>query len=131
MTDQLTLRDLQIGVPRGRKLLGDFLAAQGLGLDADMEYAVGAFDDDDVLVACGGYAGAVLKGFAVAEAARGNNILGSVLSHLMSRRINESVSHLLVFTRPKNCRFFEGAGFHQVGGTETAALSSERRRSSP
>jgi len=120
--DSLTLQDMHPHTTRGRRILGDFLTRHDLRYEDDTEYAVGAYDEDDTLLACGCVSGAVLKGFAVAGEARGRNVLGSLLSHLIRWQFQRGVSHLLVFTKPDNKVFFQQSGFYVVAETQQATL---------
>ena len=47
------------------------------------------------LVACGGFAGNVLKCFAVDESLRGENALGTLLSSLIKRQYERGITQLL------------------------------------
>lgn len=116
------LRDMHPHAPSGRRRLTEFLAGHGLRYESDIEYAVGAFDEEDTLIGCGCCAGDVLKCFAVAESARGHNLMGAILSHLVTFQFQRGVSRLLVFTKPESRLFFEQSGFHVVGETGKVVL---------
>lgn len=122
-----TLRDINPGNSLERGELCAFLAANGLDYEADTEGAVGVFDADERLVACGCYTGAVLKQFAVDDAERGNNLLGAVLSRLVQARVARGVTRLFVFTKPDNAPLFLSSGFHSVASTGDVALLENRR----
>ncbi|MDR1776980.1 MAG: [citrate (pro-3S)-lyase] ligase [Desulfovibrio sp.] len=127
MNESFVLRDMQVYTERGRSALRDFLASQGLRYENDADYAVGVYDDDDVLLACGCCCGAVLKNFAVAENARGQNILGRLLSHLTGWQFQRGNSRLLVFTTPENKGFFLRSGFFIVEETAATVLLENRQ----
>lgn len=122
-----TLRDINPGSSLERGELRAFLTANGLDYEADTEGAVGVFDADERLVACGCYAGAVLKQFAVDDAERGNNLLGAVLSRLVQAQVERGVTRLFVFTKPDNAPLFLSSGFCSVASTEAVALLENRR----
>ena len=63
------LREILLSSPAQRAELVAFMARQGIRLDADVEYACGFFSEEEELLACGGHAGCILKGFAVAPEA--------------------------------------------------------------
>ncbi|MBO4295992.1 MAG: hypothetical protein J5863_04475, partial [Desulfovibrio sp.] len=102
-----------------------FMEGQGIRLDADVEYACGFFSEEDELVACGGHAGAILKGFAVAEEARGCNMLGRLVSAVTAHQAQQGRTRLRVFTAPDKVQLFESSGFGLVAcGTEAALLEN-------
>lgn len=125
-----TIRDIYLSSPLEREMLHSFLDRHYLGFEQDIECAVGVFDRDDTLLACGCYAGNVLKQFAVDREYRGNNFLGTILSQLMQRQYERGVEHLFVFTKPENMPFFQQNAFYPVAATQQVALL-ENRHSGP
>ncbi|WP_455552082.1 [citrate (pro-3S)-lyase] ligase [Desulfovibrio sp.] len=125
-----TIRDIYLSSPLEREMLHSFLDRHHLGFEQDIECAVGVFDRDDTLLACGCYAGNVLKQFAVDREYRGNNFLGTILSQLMQRQYERGVEHLFVFTKPENMPFFQQNAFYPVAATQQVALL-ENRHSGP
>lgn len=117
MQDSFSFRDILPGSPRDRSLLAAFLEANGLRYEEDIEGGIGAFEDGG-LVACGCFSGGILKCFAVSPSARGNNVLGAVLSRLIARMFQRGAHRLSVYTSPENSALFEASGFYPVCGTE-------------
>jgi [citrate (pro-3S)-lyase] ligase len=126
MSDFFALREVHPCSERGRRALGAFLERHGLRYEEDIEYAVGAYDESDALIACGCCSGRVLKGFAVNEEDRGRNLLGAILSRLTAWQFQRGITRLLVFTRPENGVFFQRSGFFVVAATERVALLENR-----
>jgi [citrate (pro-3S)-lyase] ligase len=122
MSDSFELREVYPRSERGRRALGAFLERHGLRYEEDTEYAVGAYDENDTLIACGCCSGRVLKGFAVDEEARGRNLLGAILSRLSAWQFQRGTTRLLVFTKPENRVFFQQSGFFVVAATARVAL---------
>ncbi|MDR2056463.1 MAG: [citrate (pro-3S)-lyase] ligase [Desulfovibrio sp.] len=122
MSDSFALREVYPRSERERRTLGDFLERHGLRYEEDIEYAVGAYDENDALIACGCCSGRVLKCFAVNEEARGRNLLGSILSRLSTWQFQRGNTRLLVFTKPENGVFFQQSGFFVVAATPRAML---------
>ena len=85
MDVQTTVREIRL-TSFGRRELEGFLAAHGLGLDADTEYALGVYDEEENLVACGCAAGRVLKQFAVAGGVASNSHLRAALEEACKRQ---------------------------------------------
>lgn len=125
-----TIRDIYLPSPLEREMLHAFLDRHHLGFEQDTECAVGVFDHDDTLLACGCCAGNVLKQFAVDGDHRGNNFLGAILSRLMQRQYERGVERLFVFTKPENMPFFQQNAFYPVAATQQVALL-ENRHSGP
>jgi [citrate (pro-3S)-lyase] ligase len=120
MQDCFAFRDLFPGSARDRALLAAFLEANALRYEEDLEGGIGAFDDEE-LVACGCFSGNILKCFAVSPEARGNNVLGALLSRLVTLLVQRGVHRLGVYTTPKNSAFFAASGFYPVCQTEHVA----------
>ena len=115
------LRDIQLHSPWQRQALSAFLAAQGLSLDT-LDHAAGIFDENDELLACGGHEGSILKDFAVSPTARGENLLGRVLSAVIAHQIAAGHTRLRVCTKPENVKCFAASGFYLVESASKAAL---------
>lgn len=122
----LNCKELMLRLPCERKLLTDFLAKNGLRADDDLDLALGLFDEEETLLACGCAAGNLLKCFAISERLRGQNILAQLLGALMRNRFALGITELFVITLPKNVFLFQGCGFHLVAQTESAALLENR-----
>ncbi len=116
------LREIQLFSPAQRAQLRSFMERQGIRLDGDVEYACGFFTEEDELVACGGYAGSILKGFAVAGEARGCNMLGRLVSAVVAHQALQGRTRLRVFTSPDKVPLFESSGFSLVACGAGAAL---------
>ena len=121
MQNTFSFRDLFPGTARGRGLLAGFLEANGLRYEDDVQGGIGAFDGDE-LVACGCFSGGILKCFAVSGSVRGNNVLGAILTRLVSLQFQRGIYRLGVYTAPKNSALFEASGFYPVCSTEHVAF---------
>ncbi len=119
------LREILLSSPAQRAELAAFMGRQGIRLDADVEYACGFFSEEDELLACGGHAGCILKGFAVAPEARGSNMLGRLVSAVAAHEAQLGRTRLRVFTAPDKVQLFESSGFGLVAcGAEAALLEN-------
>ncbi|MEA4849297.1 MAG: [citrate (pro-3S)-lyase] ligase [Clostridiaceae bacterium] len=105
-----------------RELIKTFLASHELGYENDIEYACGFEDTDGKLVACGCCAGNILKGFAIEMELRGNNLMGRMISKLISNRFQKGISHIFVFTKTENLPLFTASGFYTLAVTPTAVM---------
>lgn len=110
LSEEYTLRPIDLGYPEERGLLVRFLAEQGLGFEADIDAAFGIFGPDDTLSGCGCAAGPLLKCFAVSGGLRGRNALGPLVSALIQDRFSKGIYHVRVITRAGNESLFAGCG---------------------
>ena len=124
--EDMIIREIHLKLSSEYEMLRDFLASHSLRLDADVECAIGIFQDD-TLVGCGCAAGNLLKCFAIGEQLRGQNGLGSLVSRLTANRFMAGFSDLFVFTRPYNRALFTGCGFVPVAETEHVILLENNR----
>lgn len=125
--ESITVRPVALNFAPERAELETFLAAHHLKLEADVERAFGLYDDEDVLRGCGCAAGQVLKCFAIDDVLRGQNGLGTLISHLNNDRFAAGYDHLFVMTRPYNRDLFAGCGFFPVAETGAVLLLENRR----
>jgi len=125
---EVTTRPIDLNFAPERRELTAFLAAHHLKLEEDVDCAFGLYDENETLRGCGCAAGAVLKCFAIDESLRGQNGLGTLVSHLSNDRFAAGYDHLFVLTRPHNKTLFMGCGFSPVGETEEVLMLENRRR---
>lgn len=117
------LREILLSSPAQKKQLQSFMEKMGLTLDDDLEYAVGIFsEEDDHLIACGGHARNILKGFAIEPSQRGRNLLGTLVSKIITHQTELGFVKLRVFTAPDKIPLFEHSGFDLVAEAGEAAL---------
>lgn len=121
MDNNLALKEILLDYKTQKQVLLNFLRSFDLELDEDVEYAVGLFDDDEI-VGCGAYSKNVLKCFAVKEELRGMNALNAIASHLINKEFERKVYHLFVYTKPFNIKFFQGMGFNVVESIDDVVL---------
>lgn len=121
------LQEINLNDPWDLAQMTDLLARFGLRLEPDLEGAAGLFEGER-LVACGGFAGNVLKCFAVDESLRGENALGTLLSSLIKRQYERGITQLFVFTKPETKDYFRGLGFSVLAEAEKAVLLENSKR---
>ena len=124
--EHLAIREIHLMLKSERAMLSDFLAANSLRLEEDVEIAFGLFQED-VLLGCGCAAGNLLKCFAIREELRGRNGLGMLVSRLTMDRFSQGISDLFVFTRPHNRELFARCGFFPVVETADVLLLENSR----
>ena len=120
-------RDINPQLSFERQELAAFLDKHHLRCDDDIEFAAAFVDDEsDEIVGCGCCSGPILKCFAVDEALRGQNLMGQLISILVSNRFAEGFSRLFVYTKPENQPLFGGAGFYTIAATDRVAMMENR-----
>ncbi|MDO4489115.1 MAG: adenylyltransferase/cytidyltransferase family protein [Eubacteriales bacterium] len=114
---------------KGFKLnkLKDFLLECGLKYDESIEHTVIYTDDNGEIKATGSLSGNVLKCIAVSETMQGEGLSAAVLSHLTKYAIGKGISHLFLFTKPKNLRMFEDMGFYKIIETGDILFMENKR----
>ncbi len=117
MNEGLIIKGLMPKLETDRNILSDFLARHQLRYEEDIEYAVGLFEEDEI-VACGCCAGSLLKGFAVEERFRGENILGSIISALVANRFSAGYYDIFIISPSQNSKLFVNCGFYPIARTK-------------
>lgn len=83
--------------------------------------------EDGKLMACGSRKGNLLKCIAVDPAARGEGLLGSVLTGLKQEAFDRGYDHLFLYTKPGNRMLFAPLFFYPVAKSPNVLLMENRR----
>ena len=121
---------LEEGHPfRGRKLekMKKFLEKQGLDWEEQIQYSVMLYTKDGKIAGCGSRQGNVLKCIAVDPVYQGEGLMMKLISALMKNAWEEEISHLFVFTKPKNRIYFQNLGFWPVMDTRDMLLLENKK----
>ncbi len=89
------------------------LNEQGLKRDKDIEYTI-AIENGEEIIATGSFGGNVLKCIAVNPEYRGMGILNMVISNLISEEYRRGNTHLFIYTKPSNQKYFKDLGFYKI-----------------
>lgn len=116
MEEQYKLQEFIPSIYGEQKILSSFLAKHQLKYEEDIEYAIGLCENGNLL-ACGCCSGPLLKCFAVEEKLRGRNVLGKIVSALVSNRFSAGFYEPIVITPPYNKELFINCGFYPVAET--------------
>jgi [citrate (pro-3S)-lyase] ligase len=128
MQDEVRFRELlPLSIPEDREKIIKFLKKHDLLYEEDIEFSVAAIDKNDEVTACGCCAGNILKCFAINEELRGYNILGNITSKLVMNRLQNGLSHLFIFTKPENEKWFVNSGFTSIAKTKDVVLMENLR----
>lgn len=123
---QYEIRSVDLQQKGERDALAAFLAAQGLGLDDDLDYAL-CLTEGERIVASGCAAGKVLKCFAAAPDYRGEALMNRLMSFLRLRAYHEGRQNLFLYTQTEKAPLFSQLGFHILATSSEAVLMESRK----
>lgn len=125
----MTIQSISPHAPRTAERVRALLAEAGLRLDDGIEQFVGLFDDDDLLIGCGGRDGNVIKCLALSAEARGQGAAAQLVGHLVNEVLNAGFTNVRVFTKPEHRDLFRSLGFTVCGeGRAALLLESDARQ---
>ncbi len=102
------------------------LASCGLAWDASARYTAVIMEEDEP-IATGSLDGHVIKCVAVSPAHQGEDLTARIVTALMRRAMQQGISHLMLYTKPRNQYLFAPLGFHPVVRTADVLLMENRR----
>lgn len=113
---------------QGEKLkkLQVFLRACGLDAEPAIDYTAMLMEEDEI-VATGSLDGATVKCVAVSPAHQGEDLTGHIMTALLQEAARRGLSHLMLYTKPRNQMLFTGLGFHPVIRTADCLLMENHR----
>lgn len=114
----------------GAKLeeLKTFLSAQGLDYDDGIGCSIVLKDQNTRrIIASGSLHDNVLKCLAVDDSRRGDGLLSTILSWLMTEAFRRRYSHLFLFTKPENQLQFSSLGFYPITETKDVLFMENTR----
>lgn len=117
---RINLND-QFSVEQIRTFLADF----DLTFDAQMDYTVGLYDENDRLVGTGSRLGETLRNIAVDETLQGEGLTAQLIGHLIKQATENGIFHYFIFTQPRKVVMFEGLGFKQIASAPPYAAILE------
>jgi [citrate (pro-3S)-lyase] ligase len=102
------------------------LNSQEIGLDKNLDYTMGIYDEER-LVATGSFFKNTLRCLAVATEYQGLGLTNTMISHLMNEQFNRGYTHIFLYTKFKNKKFFENIGFYEIVSVDDKAVLMENR----
>ena len=115
MYGEYQIRELPLSLGRMRARMEAFLAENGLRAEPVDRYVTVTRGDGEEILAGGGLAGDIIKGIAVSERARGDNLTGPLVSRLLEMAEEAGHTNVKVYTKPENEAVFVSLGFHAIG----------------
>lgn len=121
--------DLVIGRPlQGIMLrrLKAFLKVCDLEYDASIRFTAVMMENDEI-IATGSLDGATLKCIAVSESHQGEDLTSRIMTALFEEAARQGISHLMLYTKPRNQHLFAAFGFHPMIRTADCLMMENRR----
>ncbi|MDD7389931.1 MAG: [citrate (pro-3S)-lyase] ligase [Lachnospiraceae bacterium] len=106
--------------------LKSFLSEQGLDYDESIEHSI-MLEDQGRIIATGSCHGNVIKCVAVSPDYQGQNLLGTIMTHLVAWMFGKGITHYFGFTKPQNKDIFCSMGMYPVAETENVLLLENKR----
>lgn len=119
---------------KGKELvrLKQFLNRMDLEYDEGIEYSVCILDEDTCqIIGTGSVDQNVLKCIAIDPEHQGKGLSGVIVSNLIQYEFQKAVTHLFIYTKPKNRIMFGDMGFYPVLMTEDILFLENRRKGFP
>lgn len=104
-----------------RDRIEKFLQKFDLKLENDVERTIIVLDKDRI-IATASTSKNVLKCFAIDPKYRNMAITNTLVTKLMEYNYERGISHMFIFTKPKNKKIFSDMGFKEVTSTNTVTL---------
>lgn len=109
---------------KGAKLdrLVSFLIDHELDYDNDIEFTVNLVDESGNIAATGSMKHNIFMCIAVSEKYRGDGLASRIITALQNHAHEVNISHLFLFTKPKNFAMFADLGFYEIVRTDDVLL---------
>lgn len=91
----------------------NLLQAEQIRLDSNLDYTCGLFYQDQ-LIATGSCFRNTLRCLAVDHRFQGEGLLNTIVTHLITRQLQQGYPHLFLYTKPDRAPFFQSLGFSQI-----------------
>ena len=111
-----------LSVPSWRRRWEALVTSASLLPGEEPSYVVGVTDCDGNLAGTASLDGDIIKYVAIGKEYRGEAIMNSLISHLVSYAASMGINKLFVFTKPEYERLFASLNFKTVGRSEYAVL---------
>ncbi len=103
------------------------LEQEGIGLDENLDYTLGLYDDNDRLAATGSFYRNTLRCLAVDNAFQGEGLMAVVVSRLVEELFARGQHHLFVYTKQTAAKNISALGFYEIAATDSVVFLENRR----
>lgn len=114
-------REIELDIESKKEEIKGFLAQFDLLLEEDVEECIGVYDGEIIAAVCC-RSGKVLKGFAVKEEYRENNLTSLLVGEMLKRLYAAGIYKSFVFTKNRYRVKFESLGYRFLGQGGEAVL---------
>ena len=104
------------------------LNAEGIRLDANLDYTCGMYDDEMNIIATGSCFGNTLRCLAVSSEHQGEGLMNQIISHLIEVQFERGNTHLFLYTKCSSAKFFGDLGFYEIARIDGQIVFMENRR---
>lgn len=104
------------------------LQAEGIRLDANLDYTCGMYDDEMNIIATGSCFDNTLRCLAVSSDHQGEGLMNQIISHLIEVQFNRGNTHLFLYTKCSSAKFFGDLGFYEIARIDGQIVFMENRR---
>lgn len=104
------------------------LNAEGIRLDANLDYTCGMYDDEMNIIATGSCFGNTLRCLAVSSEHQGEGLMDQIISHLIEVQFERGNTHLFLYTKCSSAKFFGDLGFYEIARIDEQIVFMENRR---
>ena len=104
------------------------LQAEGIRLDANLDYTCGMYDDEMNIIATGRCFDNTLRCLAVSSDHQGEGLMNQIISHLIEVQFNRGNTHLFLYTKCSSAKFFGDLGFYEIARIDGQIVFMENRR---
>jgi len=110
-----------------KNLLIAFLKEEGLTYEVEPKHTYCLLSDSGEMVATGSIDDNVLKYIAISALHQGEGLTATLMTHLLTYAIKNTISHLFLYTKPKSVNFFSPFGFYKIQATNNVVLMENKR----
>lgn len=104
------------------------LQAEGIRLDANLDYTCAMYNDEMNIIATGSCFGNTLRCLAVSSDHQGEGLMNQIISHLIEVQFNRGNTHLFLYTKCSSAKFFGDLGFYEIARIDGQVVFMENRR---
>ncbi|AMB98715.1 [citrate [pro-3S]-lyase] ligase [Aerococcus urinaehominis] len=112
--NEFTVTTIYASDHRGQAAVDRLLELAGINRDLNLDYTCGIYNQDHDLIATGSCFMNSLRCLAIDPAYQGEQLLNSLVSHLVAFQQNRGYTHIFLYTKTTAAKFFNRLGFHEI-----------------
>lgn len=103
----------------------NLLESNDLSPPQNIDFSIGIYDKNEVLIGIGSRCGDILQGIAVHKDYIGQGLSATIVTKLIKNASINGISHLFMFTKPKMVKQFTSLGFRMIAEADPYAAFLE------